>query len=368
MEKITFLKKAIFFTLLLSVCLLYSQERIAVIQDSKVLLLDNETGAIIDPSFILLGSGTPKGIIQVNEEIWISYQLDDKIERYSIEGVLIGSINSGLDNIRGLSVINNSEVWVTNDGTDNGAPGSALVRFDFSGNNLGFIPTRPESESPFDVIDNGAGEVYISYITTDNIERRDYTGSFIGNIVEFGVVNFIQQLEVEEPGILLAAVFSDDAGSGNSKGLYRFSIADGSILDYWNLGNLRGVAKLGNGEILFSSGAGVFRLDPNTGTDVMISEGSAQYFGRLDLSIAGISDFNDHNFKFYPNPTTEIFILEHTASISDVTITNLLGQNIIHLKPNSPKVELNLADFPNGIYLVTVKSNQNTKTIKVIKQ
>ena len=90
-----------------------------------------------------------------------------------------------------MAVVNDNEVWVTNDSDTNGAPGTAIIRFDFAGNNLGFYLTTPYSNRPFDIIDNGNGEVYISYITTNNIERRDYDRTFIGNMVEPNVVGFI---------------------------------------------------------------------------------------------------------------------------------------------------------------------------------
>lgn len=260
-----------------------AQERYAVIQSPNVILLDVITGEIVDPAFFeILNPGTPKALLQVGDEIWITHQIGDRIDRYDLEGNFISSISGGLDNIRGLGIVNNSEVWVTNAGSNNGAPGDAIVRFDFDGNNLGFFLTTPQSTSPFDVIDNGDGEVYISYSSSNNIERRDYDGNFIANIVEPGVVNFIQQIEVEEPGVILAAVFSVISG-GNQNGLYRFSESDGSILDYWSEGNLRGVASLGNGEILWSSGAGVHRLNPGTGISTQLSGGSSQYFGRLNL-------------------------------------------------------------------------------------
>src|SRR5690606_32642584 len=43
------------------------------------------------------------------------------------------------------------------------------------------------------------------------------------------------------------------------------------------------VAKLGNGDILWSSSAGISKLDPGTGVSVLISGGTTQYFGRLNL-------------------------------------------------------------------------------------
>lgn len=352
--------------LIFSVCLVYTQERIAVIQDSQVRLLNSQTGEIIDPSFITLDSGTPKALIQVEDEIWITYQLADKIERYDLDGNLMFSIDTGLDNIRGLAVVNGSEVWVCNAGDNNGAPGNGIIRFDLNGNNLGSFLVTPQSDSPFDIIDNGNGEVYISYIASNNIDRRDYNGAFLGNIVEPDVLSFIEQIEIEQPGVILAAVFSSVNG-GNQNGLYRISETDGSVIDYWSVGALRGVVKLGSGEILYSSGAGVSRLDPNTGVSVLIDDASAQFFGRLNLTL-GVSDFSDANFTYYPNPTKDLLILKHSENISEIYISNLLGQKILHLQLQTPKVELDLSPLAKGIYLVTVKINENEKTVKIMKE
>lgn len=424
-----------------------SQERIAVIQSPNVILMDSETGVILDPSFIdldLQDPGTPKALIQVGNEIWITHQIGDKIDRYDLDGVFLSSIQGGLDNIRGLGLVNNSEVWVTNAGTNNGAPGDAIVRFDFEGNNLGFFPTAPQSDSPFDIIDNGNGEAYISYSSSDNIERRDYDGNFLGNIVEPGVVNFIQQIEIEEPGVLLAAVFSGSPQNG----VYRFSESDGSIIDFWNEGNLRGVAKLENGEILWSSGAGIFRLDPDTGVSSSISGNSSQYFGRLNLdgctppptptgapeqsleegatladieidptnvtwfaseadALAGtnplplstvlvtgetyyavnivsgclsepfavtvtvtlnIDDFDESSFTFYPNPTNGLLTLSYHKNISEVILSNLLGQTLLEQNVDSNHTIIDLSELPNTIYLINVVSENGSKTIRVIKE
>ncbi len=448
MKKIITLKNVFFLLLILTVGVVTSQERIAVIQDSQVTLLDPVTGDLLNSSFILLDSGTPKALIQVEDEIWITYQLGDKIERYDSDGTLLSSIQTGLDNIRGLAIVDEAEVWVCNSGTNNGAPGDAIIRMDFDGNTLGSFPVTPESTSPFDIIDNGAGEVYISYSGTDNIERRDYTGAFLGNIVESNVVNFIQQIEIEEPGVILAAVFSIISG-GNQNGLYRFSETDGSIIDYWSLGNLRGVAKLGNGNLLWSSAAGVNRLDPNTGVTELISAGSAQYFGRLTLDACvipptptgdseqtfaegatladividptdvfwfatesdalnninplplntvlvndetyyavnivdgclsepfavtititlSIDDFKNSIFIFYPNPTSRLLTVKCSEPISEIIVSNLLGQKMFEVRPQTAEVELDLEALSKGTYLVTVKkADGDSKTIKIIKE
>ena len=252
MKQLASLFSVFFVTTLFCSFIANAQQRIASLQEPFVVLLDPSDGTVIDPTFIdlsPLAQGTPKAMIQVGDEIWISDQLEDRIDRFDLAGTYLSTIggqvsNGGLDNIKGMALVNNSEVWVTNAGSNNDAPGDAIVRFDLDGNNLGFFATSG-SQSSFDVIDVG-GEVYISYISTESkIERRDYSGNVLGNIVEEGVVQFIQQLELNSGNnSVYAAVFS--SLGGNPSGLYEFAVSDGAILNYWGAeGSLRGVAEIG---------------------------------------------------------------------------------------------------------------------------
>ena len=269
-----------------------AQEQIVVIQNPNVLLLDAMTGDILNQSFIDLtpfDPGTPKAILQVGNELWITDQIRDRIDRFDLEGNYLSEIggivpDGGLDNIKGMAVVNNSEVWVTNAGSSNGAPGNGIVRFDFEGNNLGFFPVAPQSNTSFDIVDNGNGEVYISYITSNNIERRDYEGNFIANIVGPGVVSFIQQIQITQNNEILAAVFSNTGSSGNNAGIYRFNSNDGSILDHYPQSGPRGVRELGNGNILYTNSGGIHRINAETGVSTTLSPStgtSAQFFGAV---------------------------------------------------------------------------------------
>ncbi len=255
----------------------FSQEKIAVIQDPFVLLLNAETGEIEDPAFIdltPLNPGTPKGIRQVGEEIWITDQIEDLIFRFDLEGNYLSSITGGMDNIKGFGAIDGSEVWVTNAGSNNGAPGEAIVRFDLDGNNLGNFPTP--TGTTFDILDNGAGEVYISYIDNGSpIESWDYAGNFIDNLVDPNVLNFAQQMWITDAGHLLIANFSTVSR------ILLYDIDAHASIAEWPVSNPRGVIETGDGHILWTNSGGIHRLDPNTGTSTTLSSGSSQYFALL---------------------------------------------------------------------------------------
>ena len=314
---------ALFFT-----AQLRAQEVIAVINEPNIVLLDPFDGSVINPSFIdlsPLNQGQPKALVQVGEEIWISDQTADRIDRFDLSGNFLSTIDTGLDNVKGLDVIGD-EVWVTNAGSANGAPGAAIVRFDLQGNLLGNFATVGSS---FDVIDAGSGEVYISYIGNDTrIERRDYQGNNLGDLVSTGVVTFIQQMVLApDANTVFAAVFSNNGA--NIAGLYEFSRVDGTIVDFWQEGSLRGVMPLGNGNFLLSAGTnyGVKILDPVSGNTTQLWPESSQYFARLNLSPCSTppTPVGAANQTFNTGATIEDIVVDPTDVIWFATESDALN-------------------------------------------
>ncbi len=87
----------------------------------------------------------------------------------------------------------------------------------------------------------------------------------------------------------------------------------------------------------------------------------------------GIPEFSSKVFKFYPNPTTGIVILE-TAEPADqsteIIITNVTGQIIekIRIKSGDTKTSVNLADKPRGIYFIKLATAKGSDTKKLVLQ
>ncbi|MEM1369348.1 MAG: hypothetical protein AAGG02_15335 [Cyanobacteria bacterium P01_H01_bin.15] len=235
----------------------------------RILLFDPFDGSLVDNNFID-GDGiftTPLNAIQVNEEIWVSDLAADTIFRFDLKGQSLGSISGGLDNIRGMEFINDT-VYVSNAGTNNGAPGDGevVVTFDTQGNNTGFFDTG----DPFDIFFFN-GELLISDINRDSdggedIDRYDLAGNFLGTFVEsdgLTGIDFPQQINQLSNGNLLIAGFSAPGG------LYEFDAtgAQVRVLDaddgFANI--VRAGYELGNGNILWSGGDGIVSTNPNTG-------------------------------------------------------------------------------------------------------
>lgn len=232
----------------------------------RVMLFSSYDGSLINPNFIDLvpqGAQTPINAVQVGQEIWVSDQLADSIFRYSLDGSShLGTITGGLDNIRGFEWVGDT-VYVSNSGTNNGAPGDGVVTINSSSGLItGFFATGDDGAGdPFDVL-SYFGNLLINDIAGEDIDTFTTDGNFSSVFVESdGVsgIDFPEQMTTTSRGTVLAAGFSTPAG------IYEYS-SDGGLINYWDVGTaVRGVHELGNGNIMFTDGDGVHVFDPGTG-------------------------------------------------------------------------------------------------------
>jgi hypothetical protein len=235
-------------------------------------LFDPFDGSLVQTGFIDVGilditSSTPKDAIQVGSEIWVSDQLRDTVYRFDLTGAHSSSIVGGMDNIRGMAYADGT-VYVSNSGSNNGAPGEAIVTYLADGTSTGFFSVT----DPFDVLDVGDG-IFINDIDNDKIDRYMYDGTFVSNFVDSDgetAFDFPQQMNLNGAGNILVAGFSTPSG------IYEYA-PDGTLVNYYDVGGIRGVYELGNGNLMFTNSDGVNILDPNTGAVSLVYDGSSQY-------------------------------------------------------------------------------------------
>lgn len=76
------------------------------------------------------------------------------------------------------------------------------------------------------------------------------------------------------------------------------------------------------------------------------------------------------SLKFYPNPTREFVTLEFNEGLSNgnIVITSISGK-ILHqdILGNEKKLNLDLSNYPNGVYFITINVGDETRTTKIIK-
>ena len=90
----------------------------------------------------------------------------------------------------------------------------------------------------------------------------------------------------------------------------------------------------------------------------------------INVTNVGIEEQYVTNYKIYPNPTNDIINIK-VNNINDNTIyqlTTIEGKQLIIGKIVDNTTEINLSNYPKGIYLLKIHSEVNTSLHKVIKQ
>jgi PA domain/Secretion system C-terminal sorting domain/Calx-beta domain len=78
--------------------------------------------------------------------------------------------------------------------------------------------------------------------------------------------------------------------------------------------------------------------------------------------------FDNLNFSFYPNPTSSLLNITYSKEISEVSVSNLLGQLLLTKKTNATEVQIDLSRLAEATYFVKVVADGKEKVIKVIKR
>lgn len=90
--------------------------------------------------------------------------------------------------------------------------------------------------------------------------------------------------------------------------------------------------------------------------------------GNLAQAATFKTDETQPVLAIYPNPckNKKVTIELTNQELSEIRITNITGKEVLFKKINIPvnKIEIELDNFPNGIYLLQAKSTQNKMFVK----
>lgn len=250
----------------------------------RVMAFNPNTGALVNASFIPSDSAhlaTPKAAILKSgaTAVLVSDQINDVVQEYALNGAYVGvfapagGVNTAiLDNILGLAYRPNGNLLVTVTG---GANQDSVAEFNAAGTHVGnFIAIASGGlDGPFDLLFRSA-DVLVTSINTDQILRYDRdTGAFLG--VFASVNNFPQQLALAANGNVLVANFG-----GTQEGILEYQ-ANGTFvarITVAGLSGYRGVYELPTGNLLVTTGTGVYEISrAGVLVDTKISGVSAQY-------------------------------------------------------------------------------------------
>ena len=85
-------------------------------------------------------------------------------------------------------------------------------------------------------------------------------------------------------------------------------------------------------------------------------------------TVLSVTNFDKNNISIYPNPVENKLFISAKENLKSIKVYTILGKEIINLKTDNAKIELEMMAFNKGIYLlkaVTISNKNITK--KIIK-
>ena len=74
------------------------------------------------------------------------------------------------------------------------------------------------------------------------------------------------------------------------------------------------------------------------------------------------------SFSYYPNPVKNTLTIDTQDTIENITMYNILGQEVLRTTPNTVGSEVDMSSLETGTYFVRVSIAGASKTVRVIKQ
>ncbi|MBC7605444.1 MAG: T9SS type A sorting domain-containing protein [Burkholderiales bacterium] len=111
----------------------------------------------------------------------------------------------------------------------------------------------------------------------------------------------------------------------------------------------------------------------STGSNDTFDLASNRYLNFTDLTLATTThELVTNRFYVYPNPVTSILHLtnqDQSQTISRLAIITLQGRLLLEQNVINPNIaQVDLATLPQGMYFCKITSNNQTQTIKFLKQ
>jgi len=196
--------------------------------------------------------------------IYVSDQLADSVFVYSASGTYLSTYadgTDGLNNIRGID-FRGTHLFITS--------GDAYVA-EFSGPHTRLPNFIMDGSDTFDILFLTDGRSLVADIAgvTDNIRLYHVNGTLQSVLFQ---VSFPEQIQFDSvyPGAFLTTAFSANA-------IKDFEL-NGSIVQSTPYGAGRGIFRLGNGNLLATSSAGIQEIQPGTGTVIQTEKtGSGRF-------------------------------------------------------------------------------------------
>ncbi|MBD3583515.1 Calx-beta domain-containing protein [Flavobacterium selenitireducens] len=101
---------------------------------------------------------------------------------------------------------------------------------------------------------------------------------------------------------------------------------------------------------------------------VVVSNGDCTVTSEcISVTELNTRDFGKNRFKLYPNPVNDILNIEYTETLTQISIFNIVGQQVISKNVSATSTQIDMSHLPAGTFLVKATSGSASQTFKVIK-
>jgi len=123
-----------------------------------------------------------------------------------------------------------------------------------------------------------------------------------------------------------------------------------------------------------------FRIKPASGYNLnTVFENTAEIFFDFNLPIItetnvtvftqrlSIDDTDASNVDYYPNPTNGLVFIKSSDVLTQIKVTNIIGQVLISKTVNTKETSIDLLDYPSGNYFIILQSGDRQTTHRLVK-
>ena len=82
----------------------------------------------------------------------------------------------------------------------------------------------------------------------------------------------------------------------------------------------------------------------------------------INTSVSAIT--NTHSIDIYPNPANTTLTITSTDNITNVIISNIIGQTVYTNQFNSSQVQVSVANLPTGVYFIKINGTDVRRFVK----
>ena len=150
-----------------------------------------------------------------------------------------------------------------------------------------------------------------------------------------------------------------------------YTFTSSVVTDYITISNENATVIYASGPspLVWNSGSNtdVGRYYLHTNASCGESNSNRSKFITCDTSL-GNNVFEEQFASLYPNPASKIVNIVGQDNFDHIIIINSLGQIVKAFSHLSNEIQINIIDFPSGVYLIKVESGTKSKTFRLIKE